>query len=290
MADIELKCTCPSGNGSLHWPCPSHPPEAASSVAGSPLRALDAFEQYRIAQTKIPGMPGLAARPCYVAGFKAGCLAVEAERAKQAAPAALADDPDDDPVFTKWREDSGVDVGDKWVAWSAWCGAMLTRTVTKSPVPADAPGEPEMRAEFHRQHEGRDLKQHGLRGTYLNGNIAALWNQHKRTVNWMMRRFSAPVPDIGIPTSKAMQAAAPAAVQGDDSDPLYDKAVTVVRVGQRASISMVQRVLIIGYNRAARLLEAMEKNGVISHADSSGRRTVLPAPASQPAAQAREAA
>jgi hypothetical protein len=50
---------------------------------------------------------------------------------------AIADDPDDDPVFTKWREDSGVDVGDKWVAWSAWCGALALRAaLTRRAPPA----------------------------------------------------------------------------------------------------------------------------------------------------------
>ncbi len=50
---------------------------------------------------------------------------------------------------------------------------------------------------------------------------------------------------------------------GSASDPLYENAVTVVRVNQRVSISLVQRHLRIGYNRAARLLEAMEAAGVV---------------------------
>ena len=50
---------------------------------------------------------------------------------------------------------------------------------------------------------------------------------------------------------------------GSASDPLYDQAVEVVRTHQRASISLVQRHLRIGYNRAARLIEAMEVAGVV---------------------------
>ncbi|MGK5049907.1 DNA translocase FtsK [Janthinobacterium sp. GB4P2] len=50
---------------------------------------------------------------------------------------------------------------------------------------------------------------------------------------------------------------------GSASDPLYDQAVEVVRTQQRASISLVQRHLRIGYNRAARLIEAMEAAGVV---------------------------
>ena len=41
------------------------------------------------------------------------------------------------------------------------------------------------RAEFERQHSGRNLKQHYRRGAYLAAPIAALWNQHLRTIKWM---------------------------------------------------------------------------------------------------------
>lgn len=53
---------------------------------------------------------------------------------------------------------------------------------------AGGPDEGELRAEFVRQHAGRDLSQHRLRGTYTSANIAALWNQHKRTAEWMAAR------------------------------------------------------------------------------------------------------
>ncbi len=60
-----------------------------------------------------------------------------------------------------------------------------------------------------------------------------------------------------------------------ESDPLYDEAVAVVLKHRRASISLVQRHLRIGYNRAARLLETMERSGVVSPMQSNGNRDIL---------------
>ncbi|MDR2787139.1 MAG: DNA translocase FtsK 4TM domain-containing protein [Candidatus Accumulibacter sp.] len=60
-----------------------------------------------------------------------------------------------------------------------------------------------------------------------------------------------------------------------ESDPLYDQAVDVVLKNKRASISLVQRHLRIGYNRSARLIEAMEKAGLVSAMDGRGGREVL---------------
>ena len=61
----------------------------------------------------------------------------------------------------------------------------------------------------------------------------------------------------------------------DSSEPLYDEAVAFVVESRRASISAVQRKLRIGYNRAARLIEAMEAAGVVSAMNSQGNREVL---------------
>ena len=61
----------------------------------------------------------------------------------------------------------------------------------------------------------------------------------------------------------------------DTQDELYTHAVKILVDSQRASISRVQGELRIGYNHAARLLEAMESEGVISHADKNGNRNVL---------------
>jgi len=62
---------------------------------------------------------------------------------------------------------------------------------------------------------------------------------------------------------------------GGESDAMYDQAVQVVLKNRRASISLVQRHLRIGYNRAARLLEQMEQSGVVSPMQSNGNRDIL---------------
>ncbi|WP_338758887.1 DNA translocase FtsK 4TM domain-containing protein [Massilia sp. METH4] len=62
---------------------------------------------------------------------------------------------------------------------------------------------------------------------------------------------------------------------GGEADPMYDQAVQVVLKHRRASISLVQRHLRIGYNRAARLLEQMEQSGVVSAMQSNGNRDIL---------------
>jgi len=60
-----------------------------------------------------------------------------------------------------------------------------------------------------------------------------------------------------------------------EADPLYDQAVEIVLKSKRASISLVQRHLRIGYNRAARLLEDMEKAGLVSAMQGNGNREIL---------------
>jgi S-DNA-T family DNA segregation ATPase FtsK/SpoIIIE len=60
-----------------------------------------------------------------------------------------------------------------------------------------------------------------------------------------------------------------------ESDPMYDQAVQVVLTTRRPSISLVQRHLRIGYNRAARLIEQMERSGLVSPMQANGNREVL---------------
>jgi hypothetical protein len=69
-------------------------------------------------------------------------------------------------------------------------------------------------------------------------------------------------------------ASAPAPT-GEEPDPLLEQARTVIVTEKRASISLVQRHLRIGYNRAARLLEALEKSGVVSAMSNDGHRKVV---------------
>jgi len=95
---------------------------------------------------------------------------------------------------------------------------------------------------------------------------------------------------VGQPAYVDSILAAPAAEAGEGSgggeggedaeaDPMYDQAVEVVLKNRRPSISLVQRHLRIGYNRAARLIEGMEKAGLVSPMNAAGNREVLaPAP------------
>ena len=62
---------------------------------------------------------------------------------------------------------------------------------------------------------------------------------------------------------------------GGESDPMYDQAVAIVLQHKRASISLVQRHLRIGYNRAARLLEQMEKSGLVGAMATNGSRELI---------------
>lgn len=86
---------------------------------------------------------------------------------------------------------------------------------------------------------------------------------------------------VGIAALEAKSAALIEALPKDPyfedggQDPLYEQAAELVRKDRKASISYVQRKLLIGYNRAARLLESMEKAGVVSAMRADGTREVL---------------
>ena len=62
--------------------------------------------------------------------------------------------------------------------------------------------------------------------------------------------------------------------ESDGYDEMYDQAVAVVADSRQASISMLQRRLRVGYNRAARMIEKMEQEGVVGPADGSKPREV----------------
>jgi S-DNA-T family DNA segregation ATPase FtsK/SpoIIIE len=87
----------------------------------------------------------------------------------------------------------------------------------------------------------------------------------------------------GLEGDSADGASSVTGIGGDaESDPMYDQACEVVLKNRRASISLVQRHLRIGYNRAARLLEQMENAGLVSAMQSNGNREIL-APAREDA-------
>ncbi len=71
------------------------------------------------------------------------------------------------------------------------------------------------------------------------------------------------------------EAALPGSAGDAESDPLYDQAVQIVLKHRKASISLVQRHLRIGYNRSARLLEQMEQAGLVSALTPNGNRDIL---------------
>jgi len=87
-----------------------------------------------------------------------------------------------------------------------------------------------------------------------------------------IRAQKKPVYDENVTQPK--ETAADAATD-DDRDEHYDAAVALVTQNQRASVSMVQRHLRIGYNRAARIIEMMEQEGVVGPADGAKPREVL---------------
>jgi len=63
-----------------------------------------------------------------------------------------------------------------------------------------------------------------------------------------------------------------------ECDDLYGAAIHIVRVTGRVSISYLQRHLVIGYNRACRLMEAMEYQNIVSHPNNNGVRRIIEAP------------
>lgn len=62
---------------------------------------------------------------------------------------------------------------------------------------------------------------------------------------------------------------------GDSEDVLYDRAVAIVARDRKCSTSYIQRKLAIGYNKAARLVEQMEEQGVVTPANAIGKREIL---------------
>jgi S-DNA-T family DNA segregation ATPase FtsK/SpoIIIE len=104
-----------------------------------------------------------------------------------------------------------------------------------------------------------------------------------RVAAYLKEKLPPPADSVDFTDAEQMAAiSAPSANGGaiaeGESDPLYDQAVEVVLETRRASISLVQRKLRIGYNRAARMIEEMEKARLVSPMDETGARKVIPPP------------
>ena len=105
---------------------------------------------------------------------------------------------------------------------------------------------------------------------------------HRVADDWRARAEADYIPDL-IEDGSSVKEVIPGyeSSESDDTekDNLYDEAVAFVTETRKASISSVQRKLRIGYNRAARMIEAMEDAGVISEMQPNGSREVIaPAP------------
>ena len=100
-------------------------------------------------------------------------------------------------------------------------------------------------------------------------------NEVHRVVEYL-KQFSAPdyIDDI-LSSGSTEDFTGTNRSNDSDLDPMYDEAVSVVLKSRKASISNIQRQLRIGYNRAARLIDQMEADGIVSPAENNGNRTIL---------------
>jgi len=96
-----------------------------------------------------------------------------------------------------------------------------------------------------------------------------------RVVNDLKARGAPQYVDGVLQAPDALEPGGESGQAAGEADPLYDQAVEIVLKNRRASISLVQRHLRIGYNRAARLLEDMEKAGMVSAMQANGNREIL---------------
>ena len=139
-------------------------------------------------------------------------------------------------------------------------------------------------------------RQHGRRGAARRGRHAVLRPRHQlRRIHGALRRRgrdparrrlpqdsrAKPVYDLDILKPREEDGEEGGDARRDDfHDELYDQAVAIVSETRQASISCIQRQLRIGYNRAARMVEQMERDGIVGPADGAKPREVI-APAGE---------
>ncbi|MEE9452613.1 MAG: DNA translocase FtsK 4TM domain-containing protein, partial [Gammaproteobacteria bacterium] len=101
---------------------------------------------------------------------------------------------------------------------------------------------------------------------------------HKVVAEW--KRYGEPVymEDVLAEADEQVDIGFSEASEDQENDPLYDEAIYIVTKSRKVSISSLQRRFKIGYNRAARLVEDMEKAGVVSEMETNGGREVLAPP------------
>ena len=113
----------------------------------------------------------------------------------------------------------------------------------------------------------------------IHGAFVADDEVHRVVADWQQRGTPDFVEEILNGISEGSEGSAfSGGLDNSEQDPLYDEAVAFVTESRRASISSVQRQLKVGYNRAARMIEAMEAAGVVSPAFNNGNREVIAPP------------
>lgn len=97
----------------------------------------------------------------------------------------------------------------------------------------------------------------------------------KRVVDHLKKSYGGPSYDESVAEKQKMELAPGLTVEGDDADPLLEDAVQTIMSAGKASASLLQRRLSVGYARAARLLDILERQGMIGPADGAKPREIL---------------
>ena len=120
-----------------------------------------------------------------------------------------------------------------------------------------------------------DMLYAGGNGQITRVHGAFVSDEEVEAIAGFVRQLGAPNYVAGITDEPAPQASAGEDGNGKSEEDLYDRAVAIVLRDRKASTSYLQRRLSIGYNRAADLIERMEAEGLISAANSVGKREIL---------------